>query len=438
MHDNDQAPTGDERDETSSGADEAGAAGAAPQAADTPVEELDGFAANDVAHVARLLPNTNVWSQIAASTRWLDQLTANTRWLSQITASTRAFDQIRTHTQALDQFAAQARVLDRLTSSAHLFDKVSAGSRVIERATRAASSLKWTATVAPLVPQITTAYQALDRLRIDAALPDTAWISAAVPDWKSWAIPASLGLWRVPTWTVPSSLAFTSAASQLATFALPQRWRCDLYDVLRRIRDRLAQADEYLGGLFFAALDARDAVLNDPDADKIVRRFARTWLGIRQVTRYVLDAVVDVLLSDDWHELDATEDELREHLRDRTFEQHALYRPVFERQLAGYPIGSLSAQVRTDDGTLTLDQAVAGSHDTEREVLDRQWTDPRIGPLLDKLAPHQRRVIDVITYDGLGWYQAADVAGVTPEEVEATRRRIRYLVAEQKRRSASR
>ena len=109
-----------------------------------------------------------------------------------------------------------------------------------------------------------------------------------------------------------------------------------------------------------------------------------------------------MLLSDDWHELDATEDELREHLRDRTFEQHALYRPVFERQLAGYPIGSLSAQVRTDDGTLTLDQAVAGSHDTEREVLDRQWTDPRIGPLLDKLAPHQRRVIDVITYDGLG------------------------------------
>jgi hypothetical protein len=84
---------------------------------------------------------------------------------------------------------------------------------------------------------------------------------------------------------------------------------------------------------------------------------------------------------------------------------------------------------------LALDQAVAGTHDTEREALQQQWADSRIGPLLDKLAPQQRRVVDVITYNDLGWYEVADV---TPEEVEATRRRVRYLVAEQKRRAAAR
>jgi hypothetical protein len=408
MHENDQAPTGEEHDETGPGPGELSAAGVGPQAADVPADELDGFAANDVAHLARLMPDTTVWSRIAASARLFNQVSAS------------------------------ARMLDQLRAQTRMFDQVSASTRVFEQAAKAMSGWKSISMVSPQISQAMTAHQVLDKLRLGAAMPDLAWISAAVPRWKSWPIPGSIGHWRIPGWTVPSSLAMTSAESILPTFVLPQVWRFDLYDVLRRIRDQLDQADDYLGGLFFAALDARDAVLTDPDATKIVHRFARIWLKIRQVTRYVLDAVVDVLLSDDWHELDVTEDELREHLRARTREQHALHRPVFERQLGGYSIGSLSAQIHTDVGVLTLDQVVAGRHDTEREALRQQWADSRIGPLLDKLTPQQRHVVEVVAHDDLGWCEAAAVADVTPEEVEATRRRVRYLAAEQKRRAAAR
>jgi DNA-directed RNA polymerase specialized sigma24 family protein len=422
MHENDQAPGGDERDDTSGDSVEPGPASDRPQAADDPADEPDGLDAHDVAHLARLLPDTNVWNQVAASTRWLDQIRTSTRWLDQIRTSTRWFDQIRASTRVFEQAAASAR----------LFDQVSARARAFEQAARVTSAWKPIAIVSPLA-QITATYQALDKLRIGAAMmPASAW----TPSWEAWSAAASIGAWQIPTWTAPTGF-MPWAASNLFTVALPDVWRHDLYDVLRRIRETLDKADEYLGGLFFAALDARDAVLNDPDSPKVVRRFARTWLGIRNITQYVLDAVVDVLLSDDWHELDVTEDELREHLRARTRDRHAIHRPVFERQLGGRPIGSLSAQLHTDVGVLTLDQAVAGTHDTEHEALQQQWADSRLAPLLDKLTPLHRRVVDVIASNGLGWYEAADVAGVTPAEVEATRRRVKYLAAEQKRRAAA-
>jgi DNA-directed RNA polymerase specialized sigma24 family protein len=445
MRENDQTPAGVEHAETSeTGPAEPDTADVRPQAAD-PAGRRDGFAVSDVAHWARLMPATNVWNKLAATTRLFDQISASTRILEQVRASTRIVDQIRDSTRAFDQVAAGTRAFDQVAASTRRFDQVGASVRVFEQAVQdatvsklfVASAWKPVPVVSPLASRTAAAYRALEKLRIGTAIPD--WFGAAMPDWKAWSTAASIGAWRIPGWTVPAAFTMPCAANDLVTFALPGPWwRSGLYDFLRRIREQLAETDEYLIGLFFAALDARDAVLTDPNPAEAVRRFARTWLRIRRVTRYVVDAVVEVLLSDDWHELDMTGDELREHLRARTRERHAMHRPIFERQLAGHPIGSLSVQIDTGVGLLALDQAVAGTHDTEREALHQQWVDPRIAALLDKLAPEQRHVVDVIAHDGLGWYEAADVAGVTPQEVEATRRRIRYLIAEQNRRAAAR
>src|SRR5262249_50742463 len=166
---------------------------------------------------ARLLPHTNVWSQVAASTRM--------------------FDQIRASTRALDQAIASTRVFEQAIASTRMFDQLGASTRVLEQAAWATSAWKPVSMVSSIT-QTAAAYQALDKLRIGAALmPNSAWISAAMPNWKAWSAAASIGAWRIPDWTVSAGF-MPWAANSLVTFALPDVWRRGLYDVLRRIRER--------------------------------------------------------------------------------------------------------------------------------------------------------------------------------------------------------
>jgi hypothetical protein len=236
------------------------------------------------------------------------------------------------------------------------------------------------------------------------------------------------------TWAAPGWLASKQLFPKFDFYR-------DMGDMLRGIRERLARIDEFAWGLYFAALDARETILKDPQSRSrpLVRAFARTWLRIRDVSDYVLDAVIDVLLSDDWHELDMTDDELFRHLRTLTKDQHEVHRPLFDRQVNYRKIGSLSAEVSTPTGLLTWEQAVTGHHDTETTALALSWEDPRIGPLLNKLPPSGRAVVEkLVSYPDLTWEEAAAVAGVPPEQAEATRRKAQYLAKEQNRRASAR
>lgn len=430
MHQNDETPADGERDESGPAdvdpAEPDTTAADGPAADDDPEDELDSFAAGDVAHWARLMPDTSRWATIGVSANLIKTIGVNTRAFDQITRNLRLFDQIGAGTRLLNA-AGGLQGFGLIESQAAAISKM-------------VSASVWKPPPTLVVPAAVTAWsrsaslhQALDKLAVTAAAPS--WATAfGGPSW----IGASAGAWRIPGWKMPAAFDLSPVArSVFAVSALPSfAFRSDLFDILRGIRERLAEVDEFASSLFFAALDTRDAILTDPDARPVVRRFARTWLKIRTVTQYVLDAVVDVLLADDWHELDLTDDELREHLRARTKDRHEVHRPIFERQLNHHRIGSLSAPVKTTDGVLALDEAVAGIHHTEDEALSLHWADPRIGPLLNKLNPQQRRVVDTIAHSGLGWQEAAAVAGVTTQQAEATRRRLKYLAAEQNRRHA--
>jgi hypothetical protein len=82
---------------------------------------------------------------------------------------------------------------------------------------------------------------------------------------------------------------------------------------------------------------------------------------------------------------------------------------------------------------------VTGPHDTEDMALALSWEDSRIDPLLNKLSPGSRAIVETIAcYPGLSWEEAAVVAGVPPEQAEATRRRAKYLAKDQNRRVKAR
>jgi hypothetical protein len=229
-----------------------------------------------------------------------------------------------------------------------------------------------------------------------------------------------------------------SSGMDFSKYVLPD-FRARLADVLRMVREQLDAADDFACSLYLAAQDARDAVLGDLESRPVVRRFARTWLRISNVTEHVLDAVVEVLLSDDSHEPGMTGAQLLDHLRTRAKERHEVHRPIFDRQFNHQRIGSLSVEVATPSGIVTLDQTVAGADSTEDTALALNWADPRISPLLSKLAPDDQAVIEAIAcYPGITWQDAAAVVGVSPQQAETTRRKAKYLVKEQNRRAQMR
>jgi hypothetical protein len=213
-----------------------------------------------------------------------------------------------------------------------------------------------------------------------------------------------------------------------------------LLPAIKSMASALLSPVRHKHGLYLDAMMTREAVLTDPGSPTMVRAFARTRLQIRDITQHVLEAVVDVLLSDDWTATSVPDEQLRAHLRSRTKEWHRSHRPVIESRLHHRPIASLSATMATPFGLTALDQMVPGSRDTEGEALAvGMWEDRRLSRVLGGLSAEGRAVVEALArYPRLTWEEAAAVAGLSPGTGERTRRRVRYLASDLARRERMR
>ncbi|MFI5492206.1 hypothetical protein [Actinoplanes sp. NPDC051859] len=221
-----------------------------------------------------------------------------------------------------------------------------------------------------------------------------------------------------------------------ATDVLPAGFSRRVADILRHVRDRVAaaNADTFERELYAVALQTRQTILSEPDSRPQVAHFTRVWLGVRAATRHVLEAVVEALLEDDWHEIALSDDELRRHLRQRARNHHEVLRPLTDRQLNKQKVVSLSTPTGTAD--TTYEQVVADPGTVEDEVLLRLgcWNDDRLNRLFGKLDPAGVAITTAYAQNAGTWEQAAVAAGYPPHSGEAVRRRLKNLRNEERRR----
>jgi hypothetical protein len=155
-----------------------------------------------------------------------------------------------------------------------------------------------------------------------------------------------------------------------------------------------------------------------------------------------VEAVVDVLLDDDWDAVLMTDDELRAHLRTRTWERHQVARPITEHRVGGKRIMSLSTPVGLEgSGELCLADVIPSTSQVEDLVLHMfgASTDPRLRYVLSQLPAEARQLLVIRADDpSLTWDDAGSLAGLDPIRAESIRRRVRRLAAEVDRRRRSR
>jgi hypothetical protein len=209
---------------------------------------------------------------------------------------------------------------------------------------------------------------------------------------------------------------------------------------LSGIRSVFDHAGHHQRLLYHDAVAVRSAVLSSPDPSRMVRFFVRESLQIRGVTEHVLNAVIDVLLAEDWPSSSLPDDQLRALLLTRTRERHRAHRPVLESRIRRMSIASLSADVITPAGHARLDQLIAGTNDTETEaVAVGMWEDKRLRSITGRLSADGRAIIEMFArFPGLSWAEAAELAGADHRRGEQLRRQVRHLAREINRREAGR
>jgi hypothetical protein len=188
--------------------------------------------------------------------------------------------------------------------------------------------------------------------------------------------------------------------------------------------------------LYEDAMAVRRAVLSDLRSPQTVQAFARDRLMIKGVTPHVVDAIVDVLLADDWVAMTVPEDQLLRHFRARTSERHRLHRPLLESRLGTTRVASLSERA----GVGQLGDLVSDYRETDTEALAvGLWEDRRLRLVMAQLDAESRRLVEAVAkYPRTSWNDAAVLTGAREQRSEQVRRRLRYLAREYIRRDGMR
>ncbi|MFD7915133.1 hypothetical protein ACFV30_31170 [Streptomyces sp. NPDC059752] len=163
--------------------------------------------------------------------------------------------------------------------------------------------------------------------------------------------------------------------------------------------------------------------------------FARTWLSISEPAQW--RKAVEAALTGPWvahlGRRTKTEDEvLIELLKRHTTKAHTDWLPLWERRVRGKRTLLLSALV----GRATTEDWLADSRTGEVQALLQEVEDSRLAAVLRSLVPDHQRVLPGVTT----WSEAAQHAGASdPKRTgEQVRRRVRYMVDEQRRRTGLR
>lgn len=189
-------------------------------------------------------------------------------------------------------------------------------------------------------------------------------------------------------------------------------------------------------GVLLMALIARNAVI-EGDTTR-VNSFAQTWLRLARPELW-REAVEMVLLGDWVNTLGpglADDRSLETRLRREAAIEHRRHQPVWERRVQGKRVALLEESIGVD---MTLADLAIEHRTPETAVVDLEPGDGRLEAILRNLSPAQRHVVMAWAQSGVtSWPDAAWYAGAAdPEAIaEKVRRKVRALVAEQKRRRA--
>ncbi|MEU5416581.1 hypothetical protein [Streptomyces clavifer] len=169
---------------------------------------------------------------------------------------------------------------------------------------------------------------------------------------------------------------------------------------------------------------------------ELVRRFAAEVLDIRHDGQWGT-AVSDALLGD-WVAPLCTGDSIPisalKTLRSRAWRNHADMQPIWHRRTGRSRVLLLDTPLGTN---FTLYDLVAGSPSAADIEAGVEPDDARLTALLRALSKVERAVVLAWAYPGIAtWSDAALLAGAAQPDVdgERVRRRVRYLVGEQRRR----
>ncbi|WP_404316216.1 hypothetical protein [Prescottella equi] len=171
-----------------------------------------------------------------------------------------------------------------------------------------------------------------------------------------------------------------------------------------------------------AALVARQAAINGETEG--VEQFARKWLGIKRVTRDVLEAVVAALL--EWS-VDFVGDAI-DHLGKLVKRHRRGHKLIGDTQLVGRRIDSLNREIIQPTGDVTELVALVAAPDLD--FGSHEFTDPRCIALLDGLTPDEREIVlaKVSRVDKvITWEQAAQDCGFAASRGESVRRKVGRL-----------
>jgi hypothetical protein len=161
-----------------------------------------------------------------------------------------------------------------------------------------------------------------------------------------------------------------------------------------------------------------------------VDEFIEEYLEL-SVTEWRREAVVSVLLSDDWLKdaVGGSSTPVTVGIKKLVSREVRNHKPLGRTEIAGRKLDSLDRPIVLPGGTkVALEEVVPGR--TDGQYFD---FDSRLQQLLKRLTPDELRIVCAYSEDLGSWGDAALAVGASPEAGEAVRKKCKRFAADQRR-----
>ncbi|MCA1674612.1 MAG: hypothetical protein LC799_21285, partial [Actinobacteria bacterium] len=210
---------------------------------------------------------------------------------------------------------------------------------------------------------------------------------------------------------------------QITALQTQLRWNLDIWQ--KFVRQGGDSAGLLARWALDAALRAKDAALHGRTCE--VDEFVEDYLEL-PVNEWRREAVISVLLSDDWLDEDLSDPTVPvtvgiKKLARREARNHKF---LGDTQIAGRTLDSLDRTIVLPGGaSVMLGEVVPAQPGGHR-------FDGRLEQLMERLNPDERRILLAFSEDNGCWGDAALAAGATREAGEAVRKKCKRLAAHQR------